>query len=52
MSYDKSWTWLVKRNFQRESESLRITVENHTTNYVKAKINKTQPNTKCRLSGD
>ena len=35
----------------REPESLRIAAQNNTirTNYLKAKINKTQQNSRCRL---
>ena len=40
--------------FKRETESPLIAVQNNNTrtNYVKAKIDKTQQNSKCRLCGD
>ena len=43
-----------KRNLKRETESLIIAAENNAirTNYIKAKIDKTQQNSKCRLCGD
>ena len=35
----KTWTWLRKRKYKREIESLLITQSNTiTTNYVKAKV--------------
>ena len=50
----KTWTWLRKGKFMRESESLLIAAKNNTirTNYIKAKIDKTQKKSKCRLCGD
>ena len=50
----KTWTWLSKGNFRRETESLLIVAQNNTvrTNYIKARIDKTQQNSKCRLCGD
>ena len=50
----KTWTWLRKWNLKRETESLLIASKNNTirTNYVKAKIDKTQQNCKCKLSGN
>ena len=43
-SHAKTWTRLRKRNLKRETESLLIAVQNNAirTNYVKAKIDKTQ----------
>ena len=40
MAHEKTWTWLRKGNFQRESEFLFIGTENNTirTNHIKAKI--------------
>ena len=40
-------------NLARETESLLITAQNNAirTNYNKAKIDNTQQNSKCRLSG-
>ena len=53
-SHDKTWTWLRKGNFKRETESLLIAAQNNAirTNYIKARIDKMQQNSKCRLSGD
>ena len=54
LSHDKTWTWLRKGNFKRETKSLLIAAENHAirTNHIKARIDKTQQNSKCRLCGD
>ena len=44
ISHDKTWTWLRKGNFKRETESLLIATENNavTTNHLKARIDKTK----------
>ena len=54
ISYMKTWTWLRKGNFKRETESLLIAAQNNAvrTNYIKARMDKTQQNSKCRLCGD
>ena len=54
ISHDKIWTWLRKGNFKRETESLLIAAQNNAirTNHIKARIYKTQQNSKCRLCGD
>ena len=54
ISHEKTWTWLRKRNFKRETESLLIAVQNYSirTNHIRARIDKTQQNSKCRLCGD
>ena len=54
ISHKKISTWLRKRNIKREAESLLIVAQNNAirTNYVKAKIDETQQNSKCRLCGD
>ena len=54
ISHDKTWTWLRKRNFQRETESLLIAAQNNVvrTNHIKVRIDKTQQNSKYRLCGD
>ena len=54
ISHDKTWTWLRKGNFKRETESLLIAAQNNAvrTNHIKARINRTQQNSKCRLYGD
>ena len=51
---DKTWTWLRKGNFKRETESLQMAAQNSAirTNNIKARIDKTQQNSKCRLCGD
>ena len=43
-----------KGNFKRETESLLMAVQNSAigTNHIKARIDKTQQNSKCRLCGD
>ena len=52
--HDKTWTWLRKGNFKREMESLLIAAQDSAirTNHIKARIDKTQQNSKCRLCGD
>ena len=54
ISHDKTWTWLRKGNFKRETETLRIAAQDSAlrTNHIKARIDKTQQNSKCRLCGD
>ena len=54
ISREKSWTWLKKRNLSRETKSLQIATQNNTmrTNYIKARMDKTQQNSKCRLCGE
>ena len=54
ISYQKTWTWLRKGNLQRETESLLIAAQDNaiTTYHIKARIDKTQQNSKCRLCGD
>ena len=48
------WTWLRKGNLMTEIESFVIAAENNAkrTNHIKAKIDMTQQNSKCRLCGD
>ena len=52
--YEKTWIWLRKGNLKRETESLLIAAQDNTirTNHIKARIDKTQQNSKCRLCGD
>ena len=54
ISHDKTWTWLRKGNLMRETESLLIAAQNNAirTNHIKARIDKTQQNSKCWLWGD
>ena len=54
ISHDKTWTWLRKGNFLRETESLLMTAQNSAirTNRIKARIDKTLQNSKCRLCSD
>ena len=49
--HEKTWTWLRKANLKRETESLLIAAQNNAirTKHTKARINKTQQNSKCRL---
>ena len=52
ISHQKTWTWLRKGNLKRETESLLIAAQNNAiTNHIKARIDKTQQNSKCRLCG-
>ena len=54
ISHDKTWTWLRKGNLNRETESLLMAVQNNAirTNRIKARIDKTQQNSKCTLCDD
>ena len=54
ISHDKTWTWLRKGNFKRETESLLMAAQNSAirTNHIKARIDQTQQNSKCRLCDD
>ena len=54
ISHDKTWTWLRKGNIKRETESLLMAAQNSAirTNHIKARTDKTQQNSKCRLCGD
>ena len=44
ISHEKTWTWLRKGNFKRETESLLIAAQENAvrTNHIKARIDKTQ----------
>ena len=46
--------WLRKGNFKREIESLLIVAQNNAirTNHIKARLDKTQQHSKCRLCGE
>ena len=54
ISYEKTWTWLRKGNFKRETKPLLMAAQNNTvrTNHIKARIDKTQQNSQCTLGGD
>ena len=57
IAYEKTWTWLRKRNVKRETESPLKAAQNNAisrqrTNHIKARIDKTQHNSRCRLCGD
>ena len=54
ISHDKTWTCLRIANFKRETESLLIAAQDNAirTNHIKARIDKTQQNSKWRLCGD
>ena len=54
ISRQKTWTWLRKENFTRETESLLLAAQNNAirTNHIKSRIDKSQQNNKCRLCGD
>ena len=53
-SHDKTWTWLGKGIFKRETEYFLKAAQNSAmrTNHIKARIDKTQQISKCRLCGD
>ena len=54
ISLEKTWTWLRKGNFKRESEFLRIAAQTNAIriNHIKARIHKTQHNSRCKLFGE
>ena len=54
ISHEKTWIWLRKGNFKRETESLLIAEQNNSirNNHIKAKIDKTQQNSRCRLCSE
>ena len=54
LSHHKTWTWLRKGTSKRETESLLMAAQNNAirTNHIKARIDKTLQNIKCRLCGD
>ena len=54
ISHDKTWRWPRKGNFKRETESPLIAAQDNAvrTNHIKARIDKTQQNSKCKLCGD
>ena len=47
------WGWLKKRCFKRTTEALTMVAQEQAirTNNIKAKIDKTQENSKCRMCG-
>ena len=51
ISHQKTWSWLRKGNLERETESLLIAAQDNAirTNHNKAKIDKTQQNSKFTL---
>ena len=54
ISHEKTWTWLWKGNFKRETESfLKVKRSSASrTNHIKARIDKTQHKCKYRLCSD
>ena len=48
---DQSWAWLQNGDLKRETESLIVTAQNQsiTTNLVKARIDKSQGDSLCRI---
>ena len=54
ISLKKTWIWLRKGNLKRETESLLVAAQINAirTNHIKARIHKTQQNSKCRLCCD
>ena len=54
ISHQKTWTWPRKGNLKRETESLQIAAQDNAirTNHIKARIDKPQQNSKCRLCGN
>ena len=54
ISLEKMCTWLRKEHLKRETESLLIAAQNSAirTNHIKARIDKTQQNSRGKLYGD
>ena len=54
ISHEKTWTWLRKGILKKNTEFLQIAAQNNAirTNHIKARIDKMQQNSKCRLCGD
>ena len=54
ISHKKTWTLLRKGKFKRETESFLIAAQNNAIriNHIKARIDKTQKKSKCRLCDD
>ena len=54
ISYEKTWVGLRKGNLKGETESLLIAAQNNAirTNHIKARIDNTQQNSRCRLWGE
>ena len=54
VAHEKTWTWLRKWNFKRETEYVLIAAKNNAirTNHIKARIGKTHQNTRCRLCSE
>ena len=54
ISLQKTWTWPRKGNLMREKEFLQIAAQDNAirTNHIKARMDKRQRNSKCRLCGD
>ena len=54
ISHQKTWPWLRKGTFKRETEYLLLAAQDNAirTNHIKARIDKTQQSSKCRLCGD
>ena len=50
---ENTWTWMRKGHLSRETESLITAAQDNSirTNHIKARIDKTQENSKCRLCG-
>ena len=54
ISHEKTWTWLRKGKLNREMEFPLTEAQNNTirSNYIAAKIDDIQENSKCRICGD
>ena len=52
--HEKTWAWVRKGNLKKVTESILIAAHNNAIriNHIKARIDKTQQNSKCRLWGD
>ena len=54
ISHQKTWTWLRKGNFKRETEYPQPAAQNNAmrTNHIQARTDKIQQNSKCRRYGE
>ena len=54
ISFEETWSGPRKGNLKRETESLLIAAQNYAirTHHIKARIDKTQENSRCRLCAD
>ena len=54
ISRKKTWTWVRKGKLKRETEYILLVAQNNVirTNHIKARMDKMQQNSRCRLCSD